>query len=65
MQKGKDFIGVGVGAIILNENNEILLLLRERPPEAGCWSIPGGKVDLFETIEDSIKRGYRGNRCRN
>jgi 8-oxo-dGTP diphosphatase len=56
MEKGKDYIGVGVGAIIFNENKEILLLLRKRPPEAGYWSIPGGKVELFETIEDTIKR---------
>ncbi len=56
MERGKDYIGVGVGAIILNENKEILLLLRKRHPEAGYWSIPGGKVELFETIEDTIKR---------
>lgn len=56
MEKGKDYIGVGVGAVILNENNEILLLLRQRPPEAGYWSIPGGKVEFFDTIEDSIIR---------
>ncbi len=56
MKAGKDYIGVGVGAIIFNEEDEILLLHREKAPEAGCWSIPGGKVELFENIEDAIKR---------
>ena len=56
MIQGKDYIGVGVGAIILNETGEVLLLLREKAPEAGYWSIPGGKVELFETLEDAIKR---------
>lgn len=56
MEKGKDYIGVGVGAVILNEKRQILLLLRERSPEKGCWCIPGGKVEFGETIEDAIKR---------
>ncbi|MCY6960012.1 NUDIX domain-containing protein [Clostridium brassicae] len=56
MKKGQDYIGVGVGAVIINENKEILLLLREKSPELGCWSIPGGKVEMFETVEDAIKR---------
>jgi 8-oxo-dGTP diphosphatase len=53
---GKDYIGVGVGALIINEQNEVLLLLRKKSPEADCWSIPGGSVKMFETIEDAIIR---------
>jgi 8-oxo-dGTP diphosphatase len=52
---GKDFIGVGVGGVILRDN-KILLLLRTRPPEVGSWSIPGGKVDFGETIEAALVR---------
>lgn len=55
MKQGKDYIGVGVGAVIIN-NNKILLLLRKKAPEAGFWSIPGGKVEMFDTIEDTIIR---------
>lgn len=47
---------VGVGAVIVDENDRILLVLRKKAPEAGCWSLPGGKVDYMETIEEAIKR---------
>lgn len=56
MIQGKDYIGVGVGAVIKNSSGEILLLLRNKEPEKGCWSIPGGKVEMFETLEEAIKR---------
>jgi len=52
MKPGKDFIGVGVG-IILIRDNKILLLLRKDRNE---WSIPGGKVELNEKIEDTALR---------
>ncbi|MDO8642020.1 MAG: NUDIX domain-containing protein [Candidatus Woesearchaeota archaeon] len=58
MKPGKDYIGVGCGAVILNENNQILLMKRG----AGCrncvgyWAIPGGCIDRFETAEDAVKR---------
>lgn len=52
---GKDYIGVGVGAIIY-EQDQILLLKRLKEPEADFWSIPGGAVNFNETIEDAIKR---------
>ncbi len=54
--RGRDYIGVGVGAVILNERQEVLLLLRKRPPEAGYWTIPGGAVEWFETCETAIRR---------
>lgn len=46
MKPGKDYIGVGCGAVILNKNNEILLQLRNKAPEKEYWSIPGGKVEM-------------------
>ena len=56
MKQGIDYIGVGCGAVIINKNNEILLQLRNKAPEKGYWSIPGGRVEMFETIEDAVKR---------
>lgn len=56
MKRGKDYIGVGVGAVIINDSNEILLLLRSKEPEVGRWTIPGGTVEFFETVENAIIR---------
>ncbi len=47
LKKGKDYIGIGVGAIIV-EQDQVLLLKRLKEPEAGCWSIPGGAVDFVK-----------------
>jgi len=46
---------VGVGGVILRDN-KVLLLLRKRPPEAGCWSLPGGRVEFMERVEDALVR---------
>jgi 8-oxo-dGTP diphosphatase len=58
MKPGKDFIGVGVGAFILNDKNELLMVLRAKDSgiEPGTWMIPGGKVDFNEKMEDTVKR---------
>lgn len=45
---------VGVGAVILDKANKVLLVLRKKAPEAGSWSLPGGKVDYMETIENAL-----------
>lgn len=56
MKPGKDYIGVGCGAFIINEKGEVLLQQRNKEPEKGFWSIPGGKVEWMETFEDAVKR---------
>lgn len=55
---GKDFIGVGVGALIFNDEGHLLLTLRGKKAknERGKWEIPGGSVEFGETIEEAIKR---------
>lgn len=58
-KRGIDFIGVGVGAVIINDRGEVLLLLRKKKPEAGAWTIPGGGVEWFEKCEDAIQRECR------
>ena len=50
--------GVGCGAAILREGR-ILLVKRLKAPEAGHWSLPGGKVDFLERVEDAIRREIR------
>jgi ADP-ribose pyrophosphatase YjhB (NUDIX family) len=46
---------VGVGAIILDANR-VVLVRRGRPPALGQWSLPGGIVELGETMEEAIVR---------
>jgi 8-oxo-dGTP diphosphatase len=50
---------VGVGVLLVDENARVLLTLRNCPPEAGCWSIVGGKVDFLETLEQCAVRESR------
>lgn len=56
MKPGKDYIGVGCGAFIINEEGQLLLQQRNKEPEKGFWSIPGGKVEWMETFEEAVKR---------
>lgn len=41
-----------------NENlvPEILLIKRKNPPYQGCWALPGGFLDMNETIEEATNR---------
>lgn len=50
--------GVGCGAAIVSDRR-LLLVKRRRPPEAGCWNLPGGKVDFGERVADAIRREIR------
>jgi 8-oxo-dGTP diphosphatase len=52
---GIDFPGLGVGLVILRDR-KILLYRRMRAPEAGHWSIVGGKVDHMEPAEQAARR---------
>ena len=46
----------GVTALIINQKNNVLLLLRNKAPQAGNWTIPGGKLKLNETFKMAINR---------
>ncbi len=46
---------VGVGALIIC-NGKILLEKRKNDPGRGKWSIPGGLVELGETVEQTVIR---------
>ena len=41
---------VGVGAVIIREGN-VVLVKRRFEPLAGQWSLPGGRLELGETLE--------------
>ena len=46
---------VGVGAVIV-QDGKVLIVKRKYDPLAGQWSLPGGGVELGETLEDSVAR---------
>jgi 8-oxo-dGTP diphosphatase len=47
----------GVGAVIVDAKaNSVLLVRRGAPPLAGQWSIPGGAVELGETLRAAAER---------
>jgi len=45
----------GVGAVIVR-GSHVLLVKREEEPSKGLWSIPGGLVELGESVEDACRR---------
>ncbi len=49
---------VGVGAVVWRDG-EVLLERRGQPPAQGSWSLPGGLVDVGETLEQAVGREVR------
>ena len=49
---------VGVGAVVLDQGR-VLLIKRGRPPLQGEWSLPGGMVELGETLRHAAEREAR------
>lgn len=43
-------------AIIINENNELLVATRAHEPAKGTYDLPGGFVDMYETGEEAVAR---------
>lgn len=56
--RGIDYIGVGVGALILNDHGQIFLSKRgpQARNERGSWEFPGGAVEFGEHLADALKR---------
>ena len=46
---------MGVGAVVFR-GGEVLLVRRGQEPALGSWSLPGGLVELGETLEAAIQR---------
>jgi len=49
---------VAVGAVIIHQE-KVLLILRGNPPSKDFWAIPGGRVELGETLQAAAEREVR------
>jgi 8-oxo-dGTP diphosphatase len=49
---------LGAAAVVIHDGR-VLLIRRGHAPDAGEWSIPGGAVDLGESVEAALQREVR------
>lgn len=50
---------VGVAAAVFHADGRVLLVKRGRPPGVGNWGLPGGLLDLGESLEAGAQREVR------
>ncbi len=44
------------GVLLHNDKGELLLVKRKYDPKKGLWDLPGGFIDINETVENSVHR---------
>lgn len=49
---------IAVGAVVFRENR-VLLVKRNQLPGKGLWAIPGGRLELGETLKEAAQREVR------
>jgi 8-oxo-dGTP diphosphatase len=47
---------VGIGAVVIDGAGRVLLVKRRYEPLAGQWSLPGGALEVGETLEAGVAR---------
>ena len=47
---------LAASVVVKDTAGRVLLVLRANEPEAGCWTIPGGRVKPGETLEEAAAR---------
>jgi 8-oxo-dGTP diphosphatase len=57
-KRGHDYIGVGIGVVLFDENQRVFAAQRgpQVQSEAGYWDFPGGSVEFGDTLEATIVR---------
>jgi ADP-ribose pyrophosphatase YjhB (NUDIX family) len=60
MIPGRDYIGVGVGAMVFDREGRVFLAKRgpRASNERGYWEFPGGKVSFGEKLIDAVRREF-------
>ncbi len=60
-RRGIDYIGVGVGAIIVDGQGRLFFARRgpKAKNERGLWEFPGGSVEFGERLAAALKREMR------
>jgi 8-oxo-dGTP diphosphatase len=58
MKKGIDYVGVGVGAVVINRKGKYFLTKRGKRArnEVGKWEFPGGGLEYGDTLKDTVIR---------
>lgn len=47
---------LAVGAVVVDVAGRVVLVRRRWPPSAGVWTLPGGRVELGESLEQAVLR---------
>jgi 8-oxo-dGTP diphosphatase len=47
---------VGVGAVVVDDHERVLLVKRGTEPMKGHWSLPGGLLELGESLKEGVER---------
>ena len=47
---------VAVAAVVFDDAGHALMVERARPPAQGLWGLPGGLLDLGESVRDGVVR---------
>ena len=45
--------------VVVRKDDSVLLIQRGNPPRRGAWSLPGGAVELGETLREAARREVR------
>src|SRR5260370_6672738 len=52
-------VTVDIAIVTRQKRPRILLIRRKKEPFAGAWALPGGVIEMDETLEDSARRELR------